>query len=148
MQAGKIMKVEIVRVDDAFHFEGSGSSDIKIHTDGSPEIGGSNQGVRPMELLLMGLASCSAIDVVLILKKQKQDITDFRVVADGERVEEEGTKRSPFRNIHLTFKFAGNGLDENKINRAIGLSMEKYCSATAQLEALATITYSAEIATV
>ena len=142
------MKVEIVRVDDAFHFEGSGSSDIKVHTDGSPEIGGGNQGVRPMELLLMGLASCSAIDVVLILKKQKQDITDFRVVADGNRVEEEGTKRSPFRNIHLTFKFAGNGLDESKINRAIGLSMEKYCSATAQLEALATITHSVEIATV
>lgn len=142
------MKIEIVRVDDAFHFEGSGSSDIKVHTDGSTEIGGANQGVRPMELLLMGLASCSAIDVVLILKKQKQDITDFRVVADGDRVEEEGTKRSPFRNIHLTFKFAGNQLDENKINRAIGLSMEKYCSATAQLEALATITYSVEIATV
>ena len=139
------MKVEIVRVDDAFHFEGSGSSDIKVHTDGSPEIGGSNQGVRPMELLLMGLASCSAIDVVLILKKQKQDITDFRITAEGDRVEEEGTKRSPFRNIHLVFKFAGNDLDEKKIDRAIALSMEKYCSATAQLEPLATITHSVEI---
>lgn len=140
------MKVELVRVNDAFHFEGSGSSEIKVHTDGSPEIGGTNLGVRPMELLLMGLASCSAIDVVLILKKQKQDITDFRISADGDREEEEGTKRSPFRKIHLTFKFAGNQLDENKINRAIALSMEKYCSATAQLEALATITHSVEIA--
>ena len=142
------MKIELVRVDDAFHFEGSGSSEVKVHTDGSPDIGGSNQGVRPMELLLMGLASCSAIDVVLILKKQRQDITDFRVIADGERTQEENTQRKPFRQIHLTFKFAGNQLDEAKINRAISLSMEKYCSATAQLEALATITYSTEIATV
>lgn len=109
------MKVELVRVNDAFHFEGSGSSEIKVHTDGSPEIGGTNLGVRPMELLLMGLASYSAIDVVLILKKQKQDITDFRVTADGDRTEEEGTKRSPFRNIHLTFKFVGNQLDEKKL---------------------------------
>jgi len=140
------MKVELVRVGDGFHFEGSGSSNVKIHTDGSPEIGGQNEGVRPMELLLMGLASCSAIDVVLILKKQKQDITDFKIEADGDRSPEEGTKRSPFRKIHLTFKFTGNDLDENKINRAISLSMEKYCSATAQMEALATITHSVEIA--
>lgn len=142
------MKIEIARVGDGFHFEGSGSSDVKVHTDGSPEIGGQNLGVRPMELLLMGLASCSAIDVVLILKKQKQDITDFRIVADGDREQEEGTQRKPFRKVHLTFKFAGNALDENKINRAIALSMEKYCSATAQFEALATITHSVEIATV
>lgn len=139
------MKVELVRVGDGFHFEGSGSSNVKIHTDGSPEIGGQNEGVRPMELLLMGLASCSAIDVVLILKKQKQDITDFKIEADGDRSPEEGTKRSPFRKIHLTFKFTGKDLDENKINRAISLSMEKYCSATAQMEALATITHSVEI---
>ncbi|WP_025762285.1 OsmC family protein [Dyadobacter tibetensis] len=139
------MKIEMVRVDDAFHFEGTGSSSIKVHTDGSPEIGGQNAGVRPMELLLMGLASCSAIDVVLILKKQRQEITDFRIVADGDRTEEEGTKRSPFRTIHLTFRLKGVDLDESKINRAINLSMEKYCSATAQLEALATITHSVEI---
>lgn len=140
------MKVELVRVDDAFHFEGTGSSEVKVHTDGSPEIGGQNLGVRPMELLLMGLASCSAIDVVLILKKQRQEITDFRIIADGDREQEPDTQRKPFRKIHLTFKFAGVNLDEAKIQRAIGLSMEKYCSATAQLEALATITYDVEIA--
>jgi putative redox protein len=140
------MKVELVRVNDAFHFEGSGSSEVKVHTDGSPDIGGSNLGVRPMELLLMGLASCSAIDVVLILKKQRQDITDFRIITEGDREQEADTMRKPFRKIHLLFKFVGNQLDENKINRAIALSMEKYCSATAQMEALATITYSVEIA--
>jgi len=142
------MKIELVRVDDAFHFEGSGSSEVKVHTDASADVGGSNLGVRPMELLLMGLASCSAIDVVLILKKQRQDITDFRITAEGDRVEEENTQRKPFRKIHLVFKFAGNDLDESKISRAIALSMEKYCSATAQLEALATITYDIEIVTV
>ena len=142
------MKIELVRVDDAFHFEGTGSSEVKVHTDASADVGGSNLGVRPMELLLMGLASCSAIDVVLILKKQRQDITDFRITAEGDRVEEENTQRKPFRKIHLVFKFAGNDLDESKISRAIALSMEKYCSATAQLEALATITYDIEIVTV
>lgn len=126
------MKVELVRVNDAFHFEGSGSSEIKVHTDGSPEIGGTNLGVRPMELLLMGLASCSAIDVVLILKKQRQDITDFRISVEGDREQEPDTQRKPFRKINLIFKFAGNQLDENKINKAIGMSMEKYCSATAR----------------
>jgi putative redox protein len=139
------MKVEIVRVGDGFHFEGSGSSNIKVHTDGSQEIGGQNQGVRPMELMLMSLASCTAIDVVLILKKQKQEITDFKISADGDREEEAGTKRSPFRKIHLTFKFTGNNLDEAKISKAIAMSMEKYCSATAQLEPLAAITHSVEI---
>lgn len=142
------MKIELVRVDDAFHFEGSGSSEVKVHTDASADVGGSNLGVRPMELLLMGLASCSAIDVVLILKKQRQDITDFRITAEGDRVQEENTQRKPFRKIHLIFKFAGNNLDESKISRAIALSMEKYCSATAQLEALAAITYDIEIVTV
>jgi putative redox protein len=135
------MKIELVRVDDAFHFEGTGSSEIKVHTDGSPEIGGHNQGVRPMELLLMGLASCSAIDIVLILKKQRQQITDFRIVAEGDRVKEENTERKPFRSINLKFILKGHLLDRAKIDRAVKLSMEKYCSATAQLESLATITH-------
>lgn len=139
------MKIELVRVDDAFHFEGTGSSDVTVHTDGSPEIGGHNAGVRPMELLLMGLASCSAIDVVLILKKQRQQITDFRIEAEGERVKEDDTERKPFRSIHLHFKFKGHLLDKTKIDRAIKLSMEKYCSATAQLESLATITHDVTI---
>jgi putative redox protein len=139
------MKVELVRVDDAFHFEGSGSSEVKVHTDGSPEIGGSNAGVRPMELLLMGLASCSAIDMVLILKKQRQQITDFRIEAEGDRIKEDNTERKPFRNIHLHFKLKGHLLDKAKIDRAVKLSMEKYCSATAQLESLATITHEVTI---
>ncbi|HEV7350198.1 OsmC family protein [Telluribacter sp.] len=139
------MKVELVRVDDAFHFEASGSSDATVHIDGALDIGGHNAGVRPMELLLMGLASCSAIDVVLILKKQRQQITDFRIVAEGDREKEATTERKPYRTMHLHFKLTGVGLDEAKVNRAIQLSMEKYCSATAQFESTAELTHSVTI---
>jgi putative redox protein len=134
------MKVELVRVDDGFHFEATGSSDVKVHTDASPNIGGQNAGVRPMELLLMGLGSCSAIDVVLVLKKQRQEVLDFRISVDGEREKEDGTERSPFRKVHIHYFLKGN-LDRAKVERAVKLSMEKYCSATAQFEALAEITH-------
>jgi putative redox protein len=139
------MKVELVRLDEEFHFEGSGSSDAKIHIDASQEVGGQNAGVRPMELLLMGLASCSAIDIVLIMKKQRQEITDFRIVAEGDREKEEGTQRSPYRTINLHFTLKGKNLDADKVDRAVQLSMEKYCSATAQFEGTATITHSVSI---
>ncbi|TDB67978.1 OsmC family protein [Arundinibacter roseus] len=141
------MKIELIRVNDAFHFEGSGSSEIKVHVDGSPEIGGHNAGVRPMELLLMGLASCSAIDIVLIMKKQRQEVTDFRIVAEGDRVKEDGTQRSPYRTINLHFILKGKNLDADKVDRAVQLSMEKYCSATAQFESSATITHSVTVET-
>ncbi len=134
------MKVELVRVDDGFHFEATGSSDQKVHTDASPAIGGKNAGVRPMELLLMGLGSCSAIDVVLVLKKQRQEVLDFRISVEGERVKEEDTERSPFRKVHIHYFFKGN-LDRAKVERAVKLSMEKYCSATAQFEPLAELTH-------
>ena len=139
------MKIELVRVNDAFHFEGSGSSEIKVHVDGSPEIGGQNAGVRPMELLLMGLASCSAIDMVLIMKKQRQEITDFRIVAEGDREQEKGTLRKPYNSINLHFILKGNNLDTDKVERALQLSMEKYCSATAQFEGSANITHSVTV---
>ncbi|MFN8343874.1 MAG: OsmC family protein [Spirosomataceae bacterium] len=134
------MKVELVRVDGGFHFEASGSSEVKVHTDASPNIGGQNAGVRPMELLLMGLGSCSAIDVVLILKKQRQEVLDFRISIEGERVKEDNSERSPFRKVHMHYFFKGN-LDVAKVERAVKLSMEKYCSATAQFEPLAEITH-------
>ena len=92
-----------------------------------------------MELLLMGVGSCSAIDVVLILKKQRQEVTDFRITVEGDRVKEENTERSPFRSVTIHYFFKGNNLDRAKIERAVKLSMEKYCSATAQFEPLAQI---------
>lgn len=136
------MQIELVRVDDAFHFEALGKSGVAQHIDAATDIGGHNAGARPMEMLLMGLAGCSAIDVILILKKQKQVIDDFRLKVDGMR--EKGATPAPFKKIHITYLLKGQ-LDADKVKRAIDLSMDKYCSATAQLRPSAEITYSFEI---
>ncbi len=136
------MTVELVRVDDAFHFEASGLSGVPQHLDAATDIGGHNAGARPMEMLLMGLAGCSAIDVILILQKQKQTIEDFKLSVDGFR--EKGATPAPFQQIHITYRLTGE-LNPDRVKRAIDLSMDKYCSATAQLRPSATITYSFEI---
>lgn len=138
----KTMKVELNRVDDDFHFEATGVSNVPIHIDGALDIGGHNAGARPMEMLLMGLAGCSAIDVILILKKQRQIIEDFRITVEGQRPAD--AIPNPFQAIHLHYFLKGN-LDEEKARRAIDLSMDKYCSATAQLRPTAAITYSLTI---
>jgi putative redox protein len=133
------MAVNLVRVDDAFHFSAIGTAGIALDIDGATDIGGHNAGARPMEMLLMGLAGCTAIDVILILQKQKQVIEDFSMTAEGQR--EKGAIPAPFKSIHLTYKLKG-ALDPDKVKRAIDLSMDKYCSATAQLRPTADITYS------
>ena len=133
------MRVELVRVDNAFHFEAVGASSTIQHIDGAVDIGGHNAGARPMEMLLMGLASCSAIDMILILQKQKQVVEGFRMSVDGLR--EKGAVPSPFQKIHITYTLKGQ-LDESRVKRAIDLSMDKYCSATAQFRPTAEITHS------
>ncbi len=138
------MKVHLKRVDDAFHMVGQGSSDSLTHIDASEKVGGKNAGNRPMELLLMGLGGCASIDVVLILKKQKQVIEDFNVIVSGERETIEGTRMSPFTNINLHFEVKGD-VDAKKLKKSIVMSMEKYCSATAQFQSSANITHSFEI---
>jgi putative redox protein len=138
------MNVELVRLDNAFHFEAKGASGHPVHIDAAEGIGGHNLGSRPMELLLMGLGGCTAIDVILILQKQRQVITDLKINLSGERVKIEGTEMTPFRKINIDFAFEGE-LDANRVKRAIVLSMEKYCSATAQFQASADITHTASI---
>lgn len=138
------MRIELNRVNDAFHFEAKGASNVIVNIDAAEDIGGNNAGARPMELLLMGLGGCTSIDVILILKKQRQVIEDLKLVIDGEREKIEGTEMSPFTKINIHFIFKGN-LDIKKVEKAIELSMEKYCSATAQFAPLATITHSVEI---
>lgn len=138
------MKVELIRKDDAFHFEAKGASGVVNHIDANVDIGGHNQGARPMEMLLMGLGGCTAIDVILILKKQRQQIDDLKITVEGERVKIEGTEMSPFRKINIHFAFKGV-IDKEKAERAIKLSMEKYCSATAQFSPSAEITHSFEV---
>jgi putative redox protein len=138
------MKVELTRVDDAFHLTGKGNSDVLTHIDAGENIGGHNAGSRPMELLLMGLGGCTSIDVILVLTKQKQVIEDYKVIVEGEREKIEGTEMTPFRKINIHFQLKGN-IDPKRLERAIKLSMEKYCSATAQLSPSAEITHSYEI---
>lgn len=138
------MKVELSRVDQDFHFEARGNSSVAVNIDAAENIGGHNAGARPMELLLMGLGGCTSIDVILILKKQKQVIEDIKLVVEGDREKIEGTEMSPFVKINVHFILKGN-LDPKKVEKAISLSMEKYCSATAQLRPSAEITHSYEI---
>lgn len=139
------MQVELVRVDDAFHFEASGMSGVLVQIDAAEDIGGHNAGARPMELLLMGLGGCTAIDVLLIMKKQRQLVEDLKISVSGERGKIEGTQMTPFRRINVHFKFVGTNISEEKAQKAIEMSMDKYCSATAQLSASAEITHTFEI---
>ncbi len=138
------MKVELTRVDDAFHLTGKGTSDVLTHIDAAENIGGHNAGSRPMELLLMGLGGCTSIDVILVLQKQKQVIEEYKVIVEGEREKIEGTEMTPFRKINIHFQLKGD-IDPKRLERAIKLSMEKYCSATAQLSPSAEITHSYEL---
>ena len=134
------MEVLLNRLDQDFHFEAKGSSPIPVHIDAAEGIGGHNAGARPMELLLMGLGGCTAIDVILILKKQRQVVEDFQIRVSGDREKIEGTEKTPFRKINIQFELKGQ-IDGSKALKAIQMSMDKYCSATAQLEPSSTITH-------
>ena len=123
-------------------FAGEADSGHTLIMDGSPEAGGRNQGARPMELLLLGLGGCTAFDVVEILRKGRQAMTACEVELEAERAPE---PPKVFTRIHLHFRVAGAGLDRAKVARAIELSTEKYCSATAMLEKTAQITHDFEI---
>ncbi|WP_423147652.1 OsmC family protein [Rubrolithibacter danxiaensis] len=136
------MKVELKRLNDAVHFEASGSGSVKVHIDGSPEIGGQGLGVRPMELVLAALASCSSLDLVSILKKQRQEVKDFTVSAQGDRADK---IPAVFTKIHLDFKLSGD-IDQAKAEKAAELAVKKYCSVHDMLAAGGVeITYSISI---
>jgi putative redox protein len=97
------MEVVLKRIDQDFHFEATGSSPVPVHIDAAEGIGGHNAGARPMELLLMGLGGCTAIDVILVLKKQRQIVDDFQIRILGTREKIEGTVKTPFRTIIILF---------------------------------------------
>lgn len=120
------MKIHVSRASDApYHFIGTNDTGNELHMDGSPDIGGQNLGARPMQVLLMSLAGCTGIDVVMILDKQRQHYDSFDMEVEGQRVEEAQAK--PFSHITIHFSFTGE-IDPGKAQRAIELSMEKYCS--------------------
>jgi putative redox protein len=139
----KTMRIEMNRVDDAFHFVAHGGDAVPVHIDAAAAIGGSHAGARPMELILMGLGGCSAIDVILILKKMKQVVTDLRIAVEGDR--EADATPAPFVNLRLKFIFKGENLDRKKLEQAVRLSAEKYCSVSVMLEKSAKIDWLVEI---
>jgi putative redox protein len=125
------MKVTLQRIDDAFNFEAKNEAGKTVIFDAGPKTGGKGNGVSPMQTLIMAAGGCSAIDVILILKKQKQEITDFRIEIDGER--EPDKEPSLWKDVHLKFILDGQ-IDAEKAKRAVQLSMDKYCSVVKTLE--------------
>lgn len=119
-----------VRWIDGVMFLGESGSGHTVVMDGPPDHGGRNLGVRPMEMLLLGIGGCSSFDVMAILKKSKQQVTDCYVDIDAERVDE---VPAVFSKIHLRFIVKGKNLKESHVKRAVQLSAEKYCSASIML---------------
>ncbi len=135
-------KVNMKRVNDKFHFRAYNSNGNIASMDGSPAIGGSGKGVRPMQLLLMAMAGCSSIDIVMILKKMRQNLENLDVEVEG--FSEEGAVPSVFTKIHIHYVLSGD-LKEEKVKKAIDMSLDKYCSVSKMLEKAAEITSSYEI---
>ena len=127
---------------DGMLMVGKSHSGHSITMDGPPEIGGENLGVRPMEMLLLGVAGCTMIDVVTTLKKMRQDLTNFETKLSAKRADEHP---KVFTDIHIQFIVKGQDLDPKKVEKAITLSAEKYCSASIMLGKTASITHDFEI---
>jgi len=131
--------ITIRRLNDAVHMEAKNEDNATLQMDGSGDIGGINGGFRPMQMLLAAAGGCSAIDIVGILKKQRQNPDSMTIEVEGTRVQK-GTY-SEFSAIHMHYIFTGD-LDEKKVEKAIELSVTKYCSVSKTLEKTAKITTS------
>lgn len=135
------MKARVLWVENSM-FLGESGSGHAIVMDGPPESGGRNLGVRPMEMLLLGMGGCTAFDVVHILRKGRHDVRDCQLQLEAERSE---TDPKVFTKIHIHYVVKGKGLAEAVVQRAIELSAEKYCSASIMLGKSAEITHDYEI---
>ena len=124
-------------------FLGESGSGHAVVMDGAPESGGRNLGIRPMEMLLIGMAGCTAFDVIHILEKGREPVTGCTVEAEAERA---ATEPKVFTRIHVKYRVTGKGLAREKVERAVALSTEKYCSATIMLAKTATVTHEIEVA--
>jgi len=127
---------------DHMTFVGESGSGHAVVMDGAPEHGGRDLGIRPMEMLLLGLGGCTAFDVVMILNKSRQGIVDCEVSIDSDRADE---VPKVFTRIHIHFIVSGNNLDAAKVEKAVNLSADKYCSASEMLARTAKITHDFEI---
>ncbi len=127
---------------DNMSFVGESGSGHSVVMDGAPESGGRDLGIRPMEMLLLGLGGCTAFDVVMILKKARQQIDDCEVHIEAERAD---NIPRVFTRIHIHFVVSGRGLDVAKVEKAVNLSAEKYCSASEMLGKTAEMSHDFEV---
>ncbi|MFH5833162.1 OsmC family protein [Halalkalibaculum sp. DA3122] len=133
------MRITINKLEEELHMEAQNEEGGAIRIDGTRSIGGIEGGMSPMQLLLAGIGGCSTIDIIGILKKQKQELKDITVEIDGDR-QKTGTY-SEFKTIHMHYILEGE-LDPKKVERAINLSIDKYCSVSKALEKTSEITHS------
>ena len=132
----------IVTYVQGLQFVGESSSGHAIVMDGDPEVGGNDTGLRPMELLLVGLGGCSGMDIISILKKKKQDVSGLKINLKGQKAEDHPRK---FNDVLIEFIVSGRNISEEAVKRAIELSMNKYCSVKATLEGTAKISFNYKI---
>ena len=138
-----MIRIELNRLNDAFHFSAENEDGVTVHLDSAPDSGGMNLGMRPMQMLLAAMGGCSAIDIISILKKQRQELIDLKITVQGER--EPDAIPSLYKKVHAHYKLIDK-LDPDRVKKAIALSIDKYCSVSKTLEkAGAKITYSFEI---
>ena len=127
----------ITWVQDAL-FVGESGSGHTITMDGSPDVGGRDLAARPMEMVLLGMGGCTAIDVASMLRKQRQDVRDIIVELEAERADDHP---KVFTSVKLVYRVRGKKLNRALVERAVSLSDEKYCSATAMIRKSATVTH-------
>lgn len=127
---------------DGRAFVGESGSGHAVVMDGAPESGGRNIGVRPMEMLLLGLGGCTAFDIVMILERMREKVTGLDIALEGERATEDP---KVYTHVKMIYKITGRGLKPANVERAVNLSAEKYCSASAMFGKTATIEHRFEI---
>jgi len=137
-----MIKIEINRIDQDFRMEAVNEKGNAIVMDAGAADGGHDSGMRPMQLLLAAMGGCSAIDLIAILRKQREPLNDLKITVTGER--EQGVVPALYTEVHTHFKLFGD-INQEKAERAVQLSVEKYCSVAKTLEKTAKITYSFEI---
>jgi putative redox protein len=120
-----MVNIELTRVEGDFGFEAKDANGNVVRMDSNPELGGKGFGARPMQLMLMGMGGCAGIDIVSILKKQRQTVEGFDMKIEGER--EPGVEPSLWKTVNVVFELTGN-IDIEKARKACALSIDKYCS--------------------
>jgi putative redox protein len=137
-----MIKIELSRLDNDLNMEAVNEMGNKVQMDGSPADGGHDRGFRPMQMLLAAMGGCSTVDVVTILRKQRVELKDIKITVTAER--EKNVTPSLYTEVHAHFKLYGD-IDEDKAQKAVALSVGKYCSVAKTLEKTAKVTYSVEV---